>query len=119
MDGIIVERVPVNRFFRKKVGFHFGMHVWTSIAEKHNVYFDDFDKIDSDVIAVDTLFFAAEWYAFKNGKKRVTYKQAEKWGELMPQSQIKRIHNCISQSKVGGKTIMEMSESKKKQAAKK
>lgn len=119
MDGIIVERVAVNRLFRRNVGFWFGMHVWTSIAEKHNVYFEDFDKLDPEVVGVDTLFFAAEWYAFKHGKRRIKYKDAEKWVLLMPNSQMKRIHDCIAHSKVGGRTIMEMQESKKKQAQKK
>jgi len=121
MDGIIIERIPVNRLFRKRVKFHFGMWVWISIAEKHEVFLDDLDKVDPEQLGIDALFFAAQWGEYMDGKKRsVTYDKFAKWAELIPAKQMTRITKCMQESRVGGKSIMQIaSESKKKQAPKK
>jgi hypothetical protein len=118
MDGIIVEKIPVNRFFRRKTGFWFGMWVWNSIADKHGVKFEDFDKIPAGVLAVDAMYYGMEWYAWKKGKKSISYELMTKSLELMPAAQIKRLQDALMNSRIGGKTIMEMKESKKKQAPK-
>ena len=121
MDGIIVERIPINRIFKKRVKFQFGMWVWISIAEKHKVFLDDLDKVDPEKLGIDALFFAAQWGEFTEGKRRtITYEKFEKWAELIPAMQMARINKCLQQSRVGGKSIMQIaSESKKKQAVKK
>lgn len=119
MDGIIVEKIPVNRFFRRKTGFWFGMWVWNSIADKHGVKFEDFDKIPAGVLAVDAMYFGMEWYAWKKKKRAISYQQMKKSLELMPSSMIARLKETLDNSRIGGKTIIELKEeSKKKQAPK-
>lgn len=75
MDGIIVERIPVNRLFRKTVKFHFGMHVWLGIAEKNGIELDEFDKVDQERLGVEALFFAQDWARYKDGKKRISFEK--------------------------------------------
>ena len=119
MDGIIIEKIPVSRFFTKKVGFQFGMYVWVAIAERHDVTLEDFDKLDANETAIDALFYAAEWYSFKNNKKRLDRSVFEKAVDRMGVKQMDRIRVAMEQSRVGGKTIMELKEeSKKKQPPK-
>jgi hypothetical protein len=114
MDGIIIEKIPVSRLFTKKVGFQFGMYVWVAIAERHDVTLEDFDKLDPNDTAIDALFYAAEWYAFRNKKRRYDRKLFEKSVELMSVKQMERIRLAMEQSRVGGKTIMQISEERKK-----
>lgn len=122
MDGIIVEKIPVKGLFKKtvEVKFWFGMWVWIAIAEKHNVAFEDMGTIDDNIIVNDALFFAANWAAYKDNAKRIKESDVEKWVNTMPYSQFKRIIDCMMESKIGGKSIIKLSEeSKKKQVQKK
>ena len=121
MDGVIIERIPINRWQRKKVGFQFGMYVWISIAEKNNVTFEDMGGLDPTVVAQDTLFFAADWYAYNNRLPRPKREMIVKAMDYMSVPQMERIRKCMEQSRIGGKSIMNlMSEAdKKKQVPKK
>ena len=120
MDGIIIEKIPVNRFFKRRVKFHFGMFVWVAIAEKHNKMLDDLGEIDPEQLGADALYFAAKWGAFTEGKTFVSYEKFEKWLEFIPARQMNRITKAMQSSQIGGKTVMQYAqEGKKKQAQKK
>ena len=119
MDGIITEKIPVNRLQKKEVTFHFGMWVWVGIAEKHGIAFEDFESLDQDGVITDALFFALSWPRMLEGKKPYPTEKVAKWVELIPARQMERILKCMMQSRVGGKTIMQLtSEAKKKQQPK-
>ena len=72
LDGVIVERIPVNRFLRRKVKFWFGMYVWQNISEKHGIPFEEFGEVDQDEFICDTLFYAAEYGAMKDKRFRIS-----------------------------------------------
>jgi hypothetical protein len=121
MDGIITEKIPVNRFFRRRVKFWFGMWVWFGIADKYNVAFEDIGEVPAEKVWTEAFLFAAEWAAFKDKKRlRVDFKQMQKSIDLMPQKQLKRITKCMLDSKIGGDTLFNVlnESSKKKQAHK-
>jgi len=120
MDGIITEKIPVNRFFRRRVKFWFGMWVWFRIADKHGIAFEDLKQIPDEQAISEAFYFAAEWAAFQDRKIfRISPKQMQKAIDLMPQKQLQRIVKCMLQSKVGGDTLMNIVEkSKKKQVRK-
>jgi hypothetical protein len=115
MDGVIIEKIPINRFLRKRVKFHFGMWVWTGIADKYGQSLDDLGKVPQDKVLQEAFFFAAQWAAFKDGKRfRMSFEKMEKAVELMPQGQLKRITKCMLESKVGGETLFQTIEKSKK-----
>lgn len=122
-DGVIVERLPVNRLLRRKVTLWFGMYVWQSIAEKYKVSIEDVGTIGDEPMVINMMYFAIEYGAFKTHKpwRRLSYNQVERAYGLMPQKQLQRIVNCMVQSRVGGDTIMGklVKDSKKKQAQQK
>ena len=123
MDGVIVERLPVNRLIRRKVTLWFGMYVWQSIAEKRDISIEDIRTIDDETLILDMMVFAIEYGAYKTHRpwRRLSYKQVERAYNLMPQRQLQRIVNCMVRSRLGGDTIMGKleKESKKKQAQQK
>jgi len=122
MDGYICEKIKTGPFTSKKVEFLFGMHVWLSIAIEREVALDDFGKLDPAEVAIDTLYYGAQWAEYKFGKRRtITRDKVVKWMDHITVPQMQRIQKTIEQSKVGGKTILQHKQSadKKKQPQKK
>lgn len=115
MDGVIVERIPVNRFFRRRVKFHFGMWVWFMIADSRDIAFEELGNIPTDRAIPETFYHAAEWAAFKDGKRRrISMKSMERAIDLMPNKQLQRIVKCMMDSKFGGETFLSAVEKHKK-----
>ena len=121
MDGVIVEKIPVNRFLKRKVKFWFGMYVWQNISEKHGVAYEEFGTIDDEEFICDVLFYAAEYGAMKDKRFRISLNKIKQSYELMPQKQLQRIVDCMIKSRIGGDTIMGhfKDKGKKKQPAEK
>ena len=116
-DGVIVERLPVNRFIRRKVTLWFGMYVWQSIAEKHDLSIEDIGTIDDEQLIIEMMYYAIEYGAYKDHRRKLTLKQVERAYNLMPQKQLQRIVNTFLKSKFGGQSLINrLEESKKKQA---
>lgn len=123
MEGVIKERIEVSRWRTKEITFHFGMYVWQSIIEKHDIAYEDMDKLDPLEVTIDMLFFAAEYGEMKRGK-RIKFTRADmaKWTERMPALQLRRIQKAVEKSRIGGKSILKLQEEKggkKKQPQKK
>ena len=120
MDGIITEKIPINRFQSKEVTFHFGMWVWVGIAQKYEMEIDNLDKLDTSKVVSEALFFAANWPRMLKGEKPYPEEKVKAWVELIPGVQLNRIVKCMMDSRVGGKTIMEFTQdaAKKKQRQK-
>ena len=104
-DGVIVEKIPVNRFFFKSVKFWFGMYVWQSITEKREVVYEDLGSVDDDEFIIDCLYFAQEYGAIKDKKRTLKRDTIKNSYELMPQKQLQRIVDCMLNSRFGGDSI--------------
>ncbi len=119
-DGVIVEKIPVSRFFFRKVKFWFGMYVWQSITENREISYEELGSYDDEEFIVDVLYYAAEYGSLKDRRKVLNRDVMKKAYELMPQKQLQRIVEVMLKSKITGGTIIGALEGdKKKQAAKK
>ena len=119
-DGVIVERIPVNRFVFRKVKFWFGMYVWQSITEKREISYEELGTFSDEEFMIDVLYYAAEYGSLKDRRKILNRDTMKKSYELMPQKQLQRIVDVMLKSKIIGGSIMGMLETdKKKQAPKK
>lgn len=116
MDGVIIERVPLNRFFRRKVKFWFGMYVWQSITDRSDIAYEDIGSIDEHEFICMVLYYAAEYGSLKDKRRVLSEKQIKKTYEIMPQKQLQRIVNCMLESQYGGDTLIgNVEKGKKKQ----
>lgn len=119
-DGVIVEKIPVNRFFFRKVKFWFGMYVWQSITEERGIAYEEMGGYGDDEFIVDVLYYAAEYGSLKDRRKVLNKDVIKKAYELMPQKQLQRIVDVMLKSRITGGTIIgALEKSKKKQAPKK
>lgn len=122
IDGVIVERLPVNRLLRRRVKLWFGMYVWQSIAETKDLPYEDLGTVGNEDLICQAMYYAIEYGAFKDRKpwRRMSISTVRRSYELMPQKQLQRIVDCLVKSKVGGETILNLlSDDKKKPAQEK
>jgi hypothetical protein len=113
-DGVIVEKIPVNRFFRKRVKFWFGMYVWQSITQERDLDWSELGKVFGEEFIVDAFFYAQEYGAVKDHRRILSKDVIQKACDLMPQKQMNRIVQCMAESMTGGETIMKSKGDKKK-----
>ena len=84
-DGVIVEKIPLNRFFRKRVKFWFGMYVWQSMTEQEGLDWSELGSAYNDKFIVDAFYYAQEYGAVKDRRKILNKDQIGKACDLMPQ----------------------------------
>lgn len=89
-DGVIVEKIPLNRFFRKRVKFWFGMYVWQSLTEKEGLEWSELGRAFDEQFIADCLFYAAEYGSVKDHRIILKKETIHKAVDLMPQKQLNR-----------------------------
>lgn len=95
------------------------MYVWQSIAEKHDLAYEDLKSLGDETLIVELMYYAIEYGAYKDHKpwRRLSEKTVQRAYELMPQKQLQRIVDCFLKSKFGGDSIITLlGKDKKKQA---
>lgn len=116
IDGVVIVKIPLNKWRSKTVKFWFGMYVWQSIIEKHGIYYDEMGQIGDENLIPEALYFAQEYAALKAHKRPLSLEQIKKSVDLMPQKVLNKIVQTMLLSKIGGDSILGKIEgSKKKQ----